>query len=261
MTPLYTDFPGVFDFETVRRHHMVFALLNLLLIAALLIIHTALTDYVGLPSPLTVVLLIGAVLLQATELIWLGTARNVTSERADTILTWWPIALNAVLATTLSIIEAGDDHQSFILMVVPVIEAAFRFNLPTVVAIIAYADFLNFFSAYWLQSINEYIEAGATSLIYTMAGLLVWLLVNNLRRREELLKRNIDELNRTRERLSGEEKLSAVGRLSSAIAHEIRNPVAMISSSLATALRPGQAEEERRRCSRSRRRRRGAWSG
>ena len=36
-----------------------------------------------------------------------------------------------------------------------------------------------------------------------------------------------------------------VGRLSSAIAHEIRNPVAMISSSLATAIRPGKSDSER----------------
>jgi two-component system sensor histidine kinase HydH len=47
------------------------------------------------------------------------------------------------------------------------------------------------------------------------------------------------------ERLLAEEKLAAVGRLSSAIAHEIRNPVAMISSSLALAIRLGQNEAER----------------
>lgn len=33
-----------------------------------------------------------------------------------------------------------------------------------------------------------------------------------------------------------EQKLAAVGRLSTAIAHEIRNPVAMISSSLGLAI-------------------------
>lgn len=245
MTPLYSDFPGVFDFDSVRRQHRLFALLNLLLIGALLVIHTTLTDYVGLPSPISVVLLVVAMLLQASELIWLGTVREVASERVDILLTWGQIALNSALAAALSIIEAGDDHQYFILMVVPIIEAAFRFNLATVLAIIVYADFINFFAAYWLESINEYVEAGATSLIYTIAGLLVWLLVSNLRRREEMLKRNIDELNRTRERLTAEEKLAAVGRLSSAIAHEIRNPVAMISSSLATAVRPGQDEAER----------------
>jgi len=52
-------------------------------------------------------------------------------------------------------------------------------------------------------------------------------------------------LQRTQERLLREEKLAVVGRLSSAIAHEIRNPVAMISSSLATAIR-GQLEPAQR---------------
>ena len=37
------------------------------------------------------------------------------------------------------------------------------------------------------------------------------------------------ELERTRDRLVEEERLAAVGRLSAAIAHEIRNPVAMIA--------------------------------
>ena len=42
-----------------------------------------------------------------------------------------------------------------------------------------------------------------------------------------------------------DEKLAAVGRFSSAIAHEIRNPVAMISSALATARNGGLSSEER----------------
>ena len=43
-----------------------------------------------------------------------------------------------------------------------------------------------------------------------------------------------------------EEKLAVAGRLSSAVAHEIRNPVAIISSSLATAERPEMGEQGRR---------------
>jgi signal transduction histidine kinase len=77
-------------------------------------------------------------------------------------------------------------------------------------------------------------------------GVLVWLLVNNLREREARFVRNREELERTRERLLSEEKLAAVGRLSRAIAHEIRNPVAMIASSLATAARAGHDETERK---------------
>jgi DNA-binding NtrC family response regulator len=83
------------------------------------------------------------------------------------------------------------------------------------------------------------------SVIYSVMGVLVWLLVNNLRTREAKFVHNLEELDRTRQQLLSEEKLAAIGRLSRAIAHEIRNPVAMISSSLATATRPGQDETER----------------
>jgi signal transduction histidine kinase len=71
--------------------------------------------------------------------------------------------------------------------------------------------------------------------IYALMGLLVWYLVNQLRNNELKLYENMRELESTRERLISEEKLSAVGRFASSIAHEIRNPVAMITSALATA--------------------------
>jgi two-component system, NtrC family, sensor histidine kinase HydH len=76
---------------------------------------------------------------------------------------------------------------------------------------------------------------------------VVWLLVNRLRDRESRLKQNLEELALTREQLLAEEKLAAVGRLAGAIAHEIRNPIAMISSSLLTAARNGQSESDKRK--------------
>ena len=68
-----------------------------------------------------------------------------------------------------------------------------------------------------------------------MAGVLVWLVVRDLRRKETRLAHNLHELEQTREKLLHEEKLAAMGRLSTAIAHEIRNPVAMITSSITSA--------------------------
>ena len=77
-------------------------------------------------------------------------------------------------------------------------------------------------------------------------GLLVWVLVNHLRTKQADLGRNLVELEESRAKLLIEEKLAAVGRLSSAVAHEIRNPVAMISSALATASNLGPNSLESR---------------
>ena len=72
------------------------------------------------------------------------------------------------------------------------------------------------------------------------------MLAENLRAAEAGRRRLAAALQGERERLLAEERFAAVGRLSSAIAHEIRNPVAMISSSLAMALHPGQNEAQRK---------------
>ena len=52
------------------------------------------------------------------------------------------------------------------------------------------------------------------------------LLVGRLRREQGRLRDSLAELERARDRLVSEEKLAAVGRFASAIAHEVRNPVA-----------------------------------
>jgi two-component system, NtrC family, sensor histidine kinase HydH len=83
------------------------------------------------------------------------------------------------------------------------------------------------------------------SIIYLLMGLLVWFLVHQLKSNQAELSASLTVLRTTRERLVREEKLAAVGRLASGIAHEIRNPVAMISSALTTANHPATAKEER----------------
>jgi two-component system sensor histidine kinase AtoS len=92
--------------------------------------------------------------------------------------------------------------------------------------------------------VGEYFEAGITSLLFAIVGVLVWLLLADLRRKEDRLANNVLELEQAREQLLRDEKLAAMGRLSSAIAHEIRNPVAMIASSIATAKQLAGAERE-----------------
>lgn len=245
--PLYTDSALLApDFDSFRRQQSIFTVLNLLLIAALLLIGLTFRKYMGGVSPAVVATLVAGFALEAAELIWLHWRVRPPGAATLTFLTWWSIALNSTVVATLMILSRGEDSQYFVLMAIPVLEAAFRLRLRPALAVIALAVVLNFAGAYSLHEVDEYVEAGATSLIFVMVGAIVWLLVNNLRDREAQLWRNLRELEQTREQLLAEEKLAAVGRLSSAIAHEIRNPVTMISSSLATAQRPGLDEAERR---------------
>jgi two-component system, NtrC family, sensor histidine kinase HydH len=161
-------------------------------------------------------------------------------------LTWTSIGLNSALVAVLSILSWGQDNQYYVLMVVPVLQAAISFDLGRTLAVLLVAVLLNFLGAYPLDW-GEWSEAAAGSVIFILVAVVVWLLVNSLRDRESRLKQNLEELALTREQLLAEEKLAAIGRLASAIAHEIRNPIAMISSSLLTAARNGQSESDKRK--------------
>jgi signal transduction histidine kinase len=77
---------------------------------------------------------------------------------------------------------------------------------------------------------------------------VVRLLAHQLWNREEALQRSLSQLGATRDQLVRDERLAAIGKLSFAIAHEIRNPVTMIACSAAAAGRPGAPAETRTEC-------------
>ncbi len=235
---------AVDDQESFRRQEFVFASLNLLLIGALLALQ-AISKFVrGKPSASVIIVLAVGLSVQAAHLIWLRKRNATISRRTRRFLTFWSLGFNSILALALTSLTIRGDTAYYALMLLPILEAAFRLGLGATIAVVVLADFISFMGAYGLK-FGEYIEAGAMSVIYSVMGVLVWLLVNNLRTREAKFVHNLEELERTRQQLLSEEKLAAIGRLSRAIAHEIRNPVAMISSSLATAIRPGQNKTER----------------
>ena len=239
------------DFDSFRRQESIFIVLTLFLYSFLLLIHTLFASHWGNPRPALIVVLALGFLLKAGELIWIQARSRPIQPRAIAALTWSSICLNLGLAFLLAALTNREDSQYFVIMVMPILEAAFRFPLLPTVAVITVADSLTFFWVWHFihihgsVHINEYFEAGTISLIYAIVGLLVWLPVSHLRQKEARLSENLAELKRTRERLLQEEKLAAIGRLASAIAHEIRNPVAMISSSLATAIR-GNGDQAQR---------------
>ncbi|MGC2305086.1 sensor histidine kinase [Candidatus Binatus sp.] len=235
---------AVEDHDSFRRQEFVFAALNLLLIGALFALQAISRFVRGRPSESVIIVLTAGFVIQAAYFIWVRARNAEISEGTRRFLTYWSLGFNSILALVLTTLTLRGDTAYYALMLLPILEASFRLGLGVTIGVIVLADFICFVGAYGLK-FGEYIEAGAMTVIYSVMGVLVWLLVNNLRTREARFAHNLEELERTRQQLLSEEKLAAIGRLSRAIAHEIRNPVAMISSSLATATRPGQDESER----------------
>jgi signal transduction histidine kinase len=169
------------------------------------------------------------------------------------LLTWYSIFFNISLAGLLQYATNRQDAQYFVIMVVPVLVAAFRLNLAPTIGVVAVVDCINFLWVWHYARplrevpVGEYMEAGTMSLIDTVVGVLVWLMVKNLRQKEARLSQSLADLQKAEEHLRQEERLAAVGRLASAIAHEVRNPVSTIVSALATArgdaLSPAEREE------------------
>ena len=233
------------DHESFRRQEFVFASLNLLLIGALLALQ-ALSKYVrGKPSVAVVIVLAVGFTIQAAHLIWLRRRGATSSLGKRRFLTYWSLGFNTTLALILTLLTIKGDTAYYALMLLPILEAAFRLDLRATLTVV---DDRGFNHASWAPmacNSASTSKLARSSVIYSVMGALVWLLVNNLRAREASFVRNLQELERTRQQLLADEKLAAIGQLSRAIAHEIRNPVAMISSSLATATRPGQNKTER----------------
>ena len=238
--------------ESFRQQAIVFATLNLFVLAALLLLHSLFSSLLGDPSPVLLITLGAAFLFKMLELLWLWARSRPLSKTLEDVVVWVSISLNIGLSLLLTFLTNREDSPYFVLLALPVLQAAYRFSLPACIGVIAVADFVTFF---WVSHFaafhppvhaSEYFEAGVISVVYAIVGPLVWLLVNQLRSDQRKLSDNLRELERTRERLVVEEKLAVVGRLSSAVAHEIRNPVSIIASSLITADRPEVGEQQRR---------------
>jgi signal transduction histidine kinase len=235
---------------TFKRQETIFVGLNLLLLGILLCAHSIFGKYWGVPDREMIAALIIAFLVNAAELAGLQFLSRPLSMEALAAVTWASILGNLSIAFLLSVFSNSDDSPYYVLMVVPILQAAFRFPLGILSAVVTLAGCLNFLWVwYYFQShqpleVAEYLEAGVGALIFAIVGFVVWLLVRDLRQKEDRLAKNLHDLQETREKLLHEEKLAAVGRLSSAIAHEIRNPVSLISTSIATAKQVTGSERE-----------------
>src|SRR5271170_560919 len=189
---------AVEDHDSFRRQEFVFAALNLLLIGALLALQAISKIVRGRPSESVILVLAAGFTIQAVYLIWLRTRVATISQGTRRFLTYWSLGFNSLLALVLTSLTIRGDTAYYALMLLPILEASFRLSLGVTIAVIALADFISFMGAYGLK-FGEYIEAGAMAVIYSVMGLLVWLVVNNLRTREAKFARNLEELERTRD--------------------------------------------------------------
>lgn len=242
--PFHSLSDSSFDFEAFKRQESSLILLNLAVLASLFLVHILFFPLLGPPSKYLLMALAARFLSQVLELFWLQSLKEPLPARVAKLYSHFSIWINLAFAFLASCLGGVADSHYWVLIVLPVISAAFRFGIAGTISIVTVAVMLTFLQV-WLYfkkrppvDSSEYFEAATVALIFVVVAVVVRLLVGYLRHEQAALKHSLSELQHTRDKLVVEEKLAAVGRLSSAIAHEIRNPVAMISSSLAMATRP-----------------------
>lgn len=241
----------LFKAHAFRTRQISFCVLTLLVLGLLLLLHTAFAVQLGEPSTPVILVLGFGFLLKFLEIVWLQERENDITETTARRETALSIVGIFILAGLLAFLTDRDDNPYFVLLAIPILECAYQFGLATTVLTVVSSIAMMF---WWTQHFfvlhppprsTEYLETGMISIIYALIGVLVWLLVYQLNQQQSKLYQSMAALDAAHEQLAAEEKLAAVGRLASGIAHEIRNPVAMISSSLATAGNSDLGEADR----------------
>lgn len=235
--------------KTHRNQETVLILLNTAVLAALFLVHICFISLLGRPSLALLAILATRFVVLIVELLWIQRLPLDSPVSYVNVHIFFSIALNISSAFLASVAGGTADSHYSVLMIIPILSAAYRFSLArtlTVTAVTIVLTFLEvwlFFRANPPIDVSEFFEAATVSLIFLVVAIVVWLLVGSLRREEEKLGQSLQDLRVLQEKLIAEEKLAAVGQLSSAIAHEIRNPVTMIASSLRMAEKhePGSA--------------------
>lgn len=230
--------------ESIRRQERILAPLNLALLAGVALFHALFTPLLGSPPATFFAVLSARFVLQVLELVWLQGPR--ASARALELYAHFPIWINLAFAFGISRLGGMIDSHYVVLMLIPVLAAAFRYR-PVGIALVVGAACSGTGMQVWLyfrdQATSdpaEYFEAANVALIYATVALVAALIAAELRRDRAEVESHLRQLEATRDQLVRKERLAAVGRLASAVAHEIRNPVAMIASSLALAQRAGE---------------------
>jgi signal transduction histidine kinase len=230
---------GTLDWKSFRQQEIALLALNLAVLVAVVLLPIFLS---GEPKPLktvVVVVVYARIVEQLAELLWFVLKRKRPSDSFMRSAVHASIWLNVAFAWSAAMLNLSPATHFVVLMVIPLIAAAFRVSLLEMLAVLAAALVLTFleitltFHASPHERFEEYFHGSTVAMLFIIVAVMVRLLASHLKRSEQRLRESLIELERTRDLLVAEENLAAVGRLSSAIAHEIRNPVAMIASSVA----------------------------
>ena len=208
-------------------------------------------SYFSFPTPHSMLLVAAAALLfRCGELALSRNAHVVASQhgRTGALVS---IAVGIVVPFALAAATRQFHTHYFGLLILPVLEAALYFSLSTTLGVAALASCS---AALWVAyaahfkppfQLGELLETATLILLLFTVGTLVWVLLDLVGKQDRALRDHLKDLEATRERLVQEEKLAAIGRLASAVAHEIRNPVAIISSAMEAARSVNLSTEER----------------
>ena len=235
------------DHAAFRRQNSLLILLSLWVLLCLLGIHLVFHPLLG-PLAVPIALALGLRFLLLLGELWLMSGRERLRPNTFARAT---VAVHLLFAVILARITSGQESHYVVLLVIPVLASAFWLSLPGLAGTVVVASALTIFQV-WTPpgsspagALVEYFEATTVALIFLMFAIVVRLLVVQQWHQEAEVRAGMAELARTRDRLVHEEKLAAIGRLSGAIAHEIRNPVAMIRTALAATRRTDATPESR----------------
>ncbi len=224
------------------------ALVNLAALAMFVVVELGFS-YFNFPTPHAMMLVVvAAVVFRCGELALSGShqAPPLHHVRTRALLS---ICAGILLSLAAATIQFHTHY--FGLLMLPVLEAALYFSLFATLVVAAVSSCS---ACLWVGyaahftppfQLGELVETATLVLLLFTVGTLVWALLDLLGKREVDLRSRMKELEITRSHLVQEEKLAAIGRLVSAVAHEIRNPVAIISSAMEAAGSASLSAEER----------------
>lgn len=239
--------PPRLEHAAFRRQNSLLILLSLGVLLCLLGIHLAFQPLLGaLANGIAIALGIRFLLLLLE--LWLVHGKEWLR---PTTFARTTVVVHLLFAIILARMNPGQESHYVVLLVIPVMASAFWLSFVELSSTVLVASGLTVFQV-WTPvggslagTITEYFEATTVALIFLLFAIIVRLLVVQQWHQEAEVRASLEELARTRDRLVQEEKLAAIGRLSGAIAHEIRNPVAMIRTALGAARQPDASPEIR----------------